>query len=82
MQAPENHEDLDEVISGWGESIAHIDPAQAGLERLGGCAEGRRDGSRRRVMLELTSRDLLHHRVSGSATLMNGKRACAARPSV
>ena len=31
MQAPENHHSLDEVISGWGESIAHIDPAKQGL---------------------------------------------------
>ena len=30
MKAPENHNNLDEVINSWGETIAHIDPATQG----------------------------------------------------
>jgi hypothetical protein len=30
MNAPENKGSLDAVINGWGETIAHIDPATQG----------------------------------------------------
>jgi phospholipid transport system substrate-binding protein len=30
MKAPENHGSLDQVISQWAETIAHIDPAKQG----------------------------------------------------
>ena len=36
MNAPENNGSLDAVISGWGETIAHIDPAKDGAPETSG----------------------------------------------
>ena len=65
MNAPENKGSLDAVINGWGETIAHIDPAAGTPESASG-----------EVMVS-DSTDLLHHRISGSPTLTNGKEARA-----
>ena len=71
MNAPENNGSLDAVIDGWGETIAHVDPATQGGQ--GEAQRGDPSARRRRVMFEVTSTDALHHSVRGSPTLANAK---------
>jgi phospholipid transport system substrate-binding protein len=38
MKAPENHGNIEAVISGWGETIAHVDPAAEGAKEAEGAS--------------------------------------------